>query len=229
MTTTSELCPNCEIAATLVRERRSVPLGQRRVEIDLEFFRCPECNEEYYSLEQADLRHRRAIEKARLEDNLLTPNQIKSIREALTLSQRMFEQLLGVGEKTCVRWEQGRVCQNVSTDRLIRLLAADRENIQRLAAINGIVLPDSCFVPLAPTAPEYAGAVADWEREFADPSGDVRFIVMGGSQEAPNLNTAEHKAIISAAIDPIAVRLVNTTQTGDLITFGTLPPSGTIQ
>jgi putative zinc finger/helix-turn-helix YgiT family protein len=229
MTTTTELCPNCEVAATLVRERRIVALGQRRVDVDLEFFRCPECNEEYYSLEQADLRHRRAVDKARFEDNLLSPNQIKSIREGLNLSQRMFELILGVGEKTCVRWEQGRVCQNVSTDRLIRLLAADRENIQRLAAINGVVLPDSCFVPPAPTAPEYAGAVADWEREFADPNFIAQFIVMGGSQEVPLLETAEHKAIISAATKPIAVRLVNTTPTGDLAKFRTLPPGGRIQ
>jgi putative zinc finger/helix-turn-helix YgiT family protein len=199
MAIANELCPNCEVSAALVHERRKVPLGQREVEIDLEFFRCPKCNEEFYSLDQANLRHQRAVERARLEDNLLSPAQIRSIREALSLSQRMFESVLGVGEKTCVRWEQGRVCQNVATDRLIRLIASDRENVQRLAGINGIVLPDSCFVPTPLHPDNYSRAVANWERESSE-SLQPKSILLGGTPETALSNTAEYEAVIIGAI-----------------------------
>jgi len=147
MAATAESCPHCDIEALVIREPRVVPSGQRRVEIDDEYLRCPQCGEDFYSSGQAEQRHRRAIEKCRAEDNLLSPSQIKGIREELTLTQRQFESLLGVGEKTCVRWENGRVCQNVTTDRLIRLLAANRTNVRVLAGINCVSLPDSCLIP----------------------------------------------------------------------------------
>ena len=229
MSAADELCPNCEVSPTLVRERRNVPLGQRRVEIDVEFFRCPKCNEEFYSLDQAGLRHRRAIERARLEDNLLSPAKIKSIREGLNLSQRMFEQILGVGEKTCVRWEQGRVCQNASTDRLIRLLAADRENVQRLAAINGVVLPDSCFVPRERPPLAYSGAVAEWEREFTDAGSTVQSVVVSGTQEVSLFDTAEHKAIVIAATSPLKIQTLDSGLMSEASRFGKPLPLGRIQ
>lgn len=221
MTATVELCPHCEVAATLVRERHAVPLGTRRVEIDDEFFRCSECAEEFYSPEQADLRQRRVIERARAEDNLLAPSQIKSIREELGLSQRLFERLLGVGEKTCVRWEQGRVCQSVATDRLVRLIAADRENVHRLAAINGVPLPDSCFVPRAEErASAYAGALAAWERDFGSSFGSGEPIALGGTLERELMSTAEHQAILEGAQLPVTKRPIGVGYASEMLFSG---------
>lgn len=134
MTKTIDLCPRCEDRPEMVRERREVPVGQRRVVIDDEWMRCASCDEEFYTTAQADQLHRRSIEQVRLEDGLLPTSEIKRIRTSLGLTQREFEQLLGTGEKTCVRWEGGRVCQSVAADRLVRLLAANRENVRVLAA-----------------------------------------------------------------------------------------------
>lgn len=136
-------CPNCDGETTTVREMREVPLGQRQVVIEDEFMRCGSCGEEFFSRAQADRSHDLAVERARLDDNLLLPSQIKDVRETLGLTQAQFENILGVGEKTCVRWETGRVCQNIATDRLIRLIAADPENVRRLAAINGVPIPEA--------------------------------------------------------------------------------------
>lgn len=140
MTTPDLLCPHCDWSVKVVRELREVPLGSRRVTIEDEWSRCDECDEDFYTTEQADRRHRFAIEKARADDGLLPPGEIRRIREELGFTQQRFEQLLGVGEKTVVRWEQGRVCQNQATDRLIRLAAALPENVRMLAAINGVSL-----------------------------------------------------------------------------------------
>jgi HTH-type transcriptional regulator / antitoxin MqsA len=139
-------CPNCDGEATTVREMREVLLGQRQVVIEDESMRCATCGEDFYSRAQADRRHRLSIERARLDDNLLLPSQIKDVRESLGLTQAQFEDILGVGEKTCVRWETGRVCQNIATDRLIRLIAADPENVRRLAAINGVAIPEAVTI-----------------------------------------------------------------------------------
>ena len=205
MTIPIELCPHCDTTPIVVRERRAVPIGNRRVEIDDEYLKCPECDEEFYTSDLAERRQRLAVERARTEDNLLTPAQIKSVRERLGLSQRLFEEILGVGEKTCVRWEQGRVCQNVATDRLMRLVAADRENVARLAVINAVVLPDSCFVPQTQaSAPTYAGALAAWERE-ASPHDVLHTVTVAGTRERGIKDTAEHEAIIAGATSPIAV------------------------
>lgn len=190
-------CPNCDLPAEIVRETRHVPLGQRRVEVEDEFLRCGSCREEFYTPELADQRHKRAVDRARMEDNLLSPAQIKAIREELGLSQKVFEQVLGVGEKTCVRWEMGRVCQNVATDRLIRLIASDRSNIERLASINGVVLPDSCFVPAQARAKEFV-PVKYWE---VGASGRALGpVILSGNPESP-LDTGQYQAIALEAID----------------------------
>lgn len=134
------VCPHCGIEPLLIREEREVPLGQRRLLIEDEWSRCPQCGEDFYMPVQADRRHRLALERARLEDGLLSPTEIRQIRASLGLTQREFEGVLGVGEKTVVRWETGRVCQNKSADRLVRLVAANRQNLRALAAINGVSL-----------------------------------------------------------------------------------------
>ncbi len=138
MSEPAEFCPYCKIAARVVRKRRRVPVGQRQVRVDDEWMRCKTCNEEFYTPAQADALDRKSIEQVRTEDGLLTPNAIKKIRSDLGLSQREFEHLLGTGEKTCVRWETGRVSQSVAADRLMRLIARNPDNARHLATLSRI-------------------------------------------------------------------------------------------
>ncbi len=142
MTKSPELCLNCAVPTEVIRERRLVPVGRRRIIVDDEWTKCPACSEEFYTPPQAEQLHRRSIEQIRLEDGLLPPAEIKRIRTTLGLTQREFEELLGTGEKTCVRWEAGRVCQSVAADRLIRLIAANRQNVRILAGVSGATIPE---------------------------------------------------------------------------------------
>ena len=130
-------CPVCEVASTVMRKRRATSVGKSTVTVADEWMHCPSCGEDFYTAAQADQLHLRAIERIRTEEGLLTPDKIKRIRNELGLTQREFELLLGTGEKTCVRWETGRVCQSTAADRLIRLLAANRANVAVLAGISG--------------------------------------------------------------------------------------------
>jgi HTH-type transcriptional regulator/antitoxin MqsA len=109
--------------------------------VEDERYRCTACGEEdFYTPGQANALHARALAAIRAQENLLSPEQIRTVREGLGLTQAQFEKLLGVGPKTVVRWERGRVLPNTATDRLIRLVAAHRENAHILAAIHGVVL-----------------------------------------------------------------------------------------
>lgn len=138
----TDRCPACDSETTLVTERRSTTFGKRTVIVDDERLHCASCDEDFYTTEQADQLHSRVISQIRVEDGLLSPQAIKSIRLNLGLTQREIEQLIGTGEKTCVRWESGRVCQSVAADRLLRLLAANKENVAVLAGVTGVVLRD---------------------------------------------------------------------------------------
>ncbi len=81
-----------------------------------------------------------ASDKLRDEERLLRSSQIRSIRMRLGLAQHRFEQLLGVGPKTVVRWEKGTVFQNGATDSLLRLIADVPGAAAYLARIHGVDL-----------------------------------------------------------------------------------------
>ncbi len=61
--------------------------------------------------------------------------------EHLGLSQHAFEQLLGVGPKTVVRWEKGTVFQNKATDSLLRVVERFPEVVRFLGDLHGVALP----------------------------------------------------------------------------------------
>ncbi len=115
-------CGICGGEATFVTEKREVHVGKRSAVVESEFFRCSGCGEELYEPGQMDAVLLKASSAIREELGLLMPEEIKAIRDSLDLTQSDFEQLLGVGEKTVVRWERGTVFQNSATDVLLRAL-----------------------------------------------------------------------------------------------------------
>src|ERR1051325_2951236 len=104
MTVTLVECPLCGGSATLVAEKREVSAGRRRVTITDEYMRCSECSESFYTPAQSERLELAAAEQLEKEDDLLSPAHIARIREGLGLSQREFDELLGVGAKSCARW-----------------------------------------------------------------------------------------------------------------------------
>ncbi len=121
---TLESCPLCGGEITTFRGNTEVTMGTRRVAVRDSYERCDECGEGFYRPGQLERLEREAASRIRASEGLLTPDQIRAIRERLGLSQAAFEQLLGVGPKTVVRWERGTVFQNRSTDALIRAVDA---------------------------------------------------------------------------------------------------------
>lgn len=53
---------------------------------------------------------------------LLTPEEIRTKREQLGLTQQQLAELLGLGGNSLSRWEKGRVYQSRSLDKLLRVI-----------------------------------------------------------------------------------------------------------
>ena len=64
---------------------------------------------------------------------LMTPSEIRSVRERHGLTQSQFAAVTGLGEATVSRWERGATVQNVANDRYLWLLRQS-DNIERLFA-----------------------------------------------------------------------------------------------
>lgn len=63
---------------------------------------------------------------------VLTPHEIREIRERQGLSQAAFAKLTRFGEASIKRWEAGLVIQNASADQFLRLLR-DPHVVERLS------------------------------------------------------------------------------------------------
>jgi HTH-type transcriptional regulator/antitoxin MqsA len=135
-----DTCPICGGRLERLAERREVRVGNRSARVMDEFSRCTLCAEELYSPGQMDATLRLASDVIRKEEGLLLPDEIRSLREEFGLSQRAFEQLLGVGPKTVVRWEKGSVFQNRATDSLLRVVARFPEVVRFLGELHGVEL-----------------------------------------------------------------------------------------
>ena len=116
-------------------------IGSRSARVLDEFARCASCGEEFYGPGQMDTTLRRAAKVLREEEGLLSATKIKALRARLGLSQSAFEQLLGVGPKTVVRWEKGTVFQNKATDSLLRVVERFPEAVRFLGDLHGVALP----------------------------------------------------------------------------------------
>ncbi len=103
--------------------------------------RCTACGEAWYTHEQAMASSRARAAVLRRHAGLLTPDDIRALRDRLGLSQAQLETVLGTGPKTVVRWEKGTVCQSRAADRLLRLLATTPANLETMAQLSGVRLP----------------------------------------------------------------------------------------
>lgn len=90
---------------------------------DLEAPRCKECGE----LVLDDAANQRISEAFRQQLGLLTPEQIRSNRETLGMTQKQLASRLGIAEATLSRWETGGQIQQRAMDRLLRLFFALEE------------------------------------------------------------------------------------------------------
>ena len=109
--------------------------------VERAFFRCAKCGDEQRTVEQREIAEQAAVAAMREGNGLLTPKQIRQLRDSLGLTpQQLGEILYGTPKGIVEGWERGRYLQNREADALLRSLR-DRETLERLAAKAGVQLP----------------------------------------------------------------------------------------
>ena len=128
-------CAVCGGAVSQVAEKRLGRYRDETVEVESEFLRCEECQEEFFSPAQMSAHIRSVKNEIRKSYGLLPPEKIVAIRKKLELTQDELEQLLGTGPKVVVRWESGKVIQGRGQDNILRLLDCDPTIVKTLRQI----------------------------------------------------------------------------------------------
>jgi putative zinc finger/helix-turn-helix YgiT family protein len=122
-------------------ESVTVRLSGMSATVEREFFRCAKCGDEQRTVEQRDAAERAAVERIRREHGLLTPREMRQLRESLGLTAaQMGELLYGTPKGEIEGWERGRYLQNREADAMLRGFR-DRETLERRAAKAGVTLP----------------------------------------------------------------------------------------
>jgi putative zinc finger/helix-turn-helix YgiT family protein len=141
METIETFCPSCckpVAAATIERNEDSLVKGEpvtsfARIAV------CPLCGEEIGDSRLEEGNVQRAYDAYRSRHNLISPGQIKALRSRLGISQKSLALLLGIGEASIVRYEDGSL-PSTSNNRLL-LDALTNEGMLRVLRENGRLIP----------------------------------------------------------------------------------------
>ena len=125
-------CEKCAQMVDVQTEKREEVINVKGtpVVIDATVCRCSDCCDDLWddAIDKQNLID--AYNEYRKEKNLLTPDDIKGIRSGYGLPQGLFAKILGLGEKTITRYENGSL-QDEGPNNLI-LLAQNRNNLVQL-------------------------------------------------------------------------------------------------
>ena len=102
------------------KERETYPVKNDPITIDADVTYCSVCGEQIWNQELDDANLKTAFRTYREKHRLLQPEEIKRIREKYNLTQVVFAQILGLGEKTIARYESGSL-QDSAPNNLIFL------------------------------------------------------------------------------------------------------------
>lgn len=138
-------CPKCQAeVSTVVQEMtESYPVKGEPVLVEAQVRICSVCGEEVWDdvLDSQNLR--RAYAQYRKTHGLLQPEEIQEIRELYGLSQVVFARILGLGDKTVARYENGSLA-DAAQNNLIAL-ARDPENFRQLLEMSRCRITDQDY------------------------------------------------------------------------------------
>ena len=163
-----DFCPSCEEYAEvrLGVEKEVYGVRGEPIEIEAEVCTCRKCGSKIFDEERDSRNLEKAYSRYREKHGLLSPQEIRELREKYGLSQRALSRLLGWGEITLHRYESGAI-QDGAHDALLRLIA-DPGNMQRIFESNRSKLSSYA-------ARRLERSIADLVQEDAERSSQVYF------------------------------------------------------
>ncbi len=157
---TCEMCGTPGLKTELVRDPFIYGTGPDAVELsaDVPVHTCARCEVSFVGEAGEVARHEVVCRHL----GVLTPDEIRQLRDSTGMSRDRFASLTGFGTATLARWERGDVIQNVSSDRFLRLLAHPG-NQRRLRRMRGWDIQEADVIALSSRRRErYAEHAADF-------------------------------------------------------------------
>lgn len=112
---------------------------------------CASCGMSFTAEDASDSRHEAVCRHL----GVLTPVEVRQVRERYELSQMEFAELSKIGKASLARWENGVLIQNQANDNLLYLLTyednferiRERVNFPKAALMSKPILNERPFVP----------------------------------------------------------------------------------
>jgi putative zinc finger/helix-turn-helix YgiT family protein len=124
-------CPSCgshDVASS--NESETFEYGEKnpvKLTVELTVHSCGNCGMSYTTEDASDIRHNEVCRYL----GVLSPTEIRSVRERHGLSQAQFAEITKLGKASLARWEGGQLIQTQANDNLLFLLTFS-ENLRRL-------------------------------------------------------------------------------------------------
>ena len=116
----------CTTCGALMRPHRgslTLPVNGERIRVPgCSYLLCPSCGETITDFEETGYLFDRAHALYRAKHHLLSPEEIRAIRERHGMTQAALAKLLRLGTNTISRWESDRMVQTGAMDVLLRLI-----------------------------------------------------------------------------------------------------------
>ena len=148
-TTEDRFCPHCKTATRVhdVTKAETLPVRGEPIKYTAHLYRCEICGKDFASEEQEERNFQEAYDVYRQRHNLLPPAQIRAIRNKYGLSQTNFSLLLGWGEITVHRYENGALPDTAHNELLV--LLDDPRNAEKILGLNKSDLPEGLVSKLS--------------------------------------------------------------------------------
>ena len=166
--TRCDVCGAISVQTELIRDPFIYGSGADAVELtaDVRVHTCSACGDSYTD-DEADVVYDEAVCR---HLGILTPAEIRAMREGYGLTRAEFAQLTGFGKATLGRWERGEVTQNRSADRYLRLLH-DRDVMRRLRALEEPMDSAGLQTPVRPQVPIFDSIQISSQRDIRENAG----------------------------------------------------------
>lgn len=108
-----------------INERTNIEVRGETFNVQDHYYRCSECGEEFEDFLDPIDPLDQAYREYRKKYGMLQPEEIKEFRKKYNLTQKELSSLLGLGDVTISRWENGAL-QDLPHDKLLRFTMEPR-------------------------------------------------------------------------------------------------------
>lgn len=138
-----DICPNCEKRTELefIQKTEEISVRGEGIAVPTEYYRCMECGEEFDDPKSNQDPVDMAYKEYRQRHGMMQPEEIRELRRRYGLTQKDLSRLLGWGEVTLSRYENGAL-QDDTHDTILKLVK-DPHNMLELVEQKGIFLSEN--------------------------------------------------------------------------------------